>query len=130
MTEFTTRPLAVAPDLLAPDGSEVRVLAGVPAGSMAHFRLAPGAVAKAVRHRTVDELWFVVAGAGRMWRRQGAREEVTELTSGVSLTIPVGTAFQFRAAPDQALDIVGVTMPPWPGPDEAVPADGPWVATV
>jgi len=130
MTDFTTRPLPEAPDVLAPDGSEVRLLAGLPAGSMAHFSLAPGAVAKAVQHRTVEEIWFVVSGAGEMWRRQGSREEIATLTPGLSLTIPVGTAFQFRAAPDQALGIVGVTMPPWPGPEEAVAADGPWVATV
>ncbi len=130
MTDFTTRRLPEAPDVLAPDGSEVRLLAGLPAGGMAHFRLAPGAVAKAVAHRTVDEIWFVVAGAGEIWRRFGAREEITPLRPGVSLTIPLGTAFQFRAGPDAPLEIVGVTMPPWPGADEAVLADGPWVATV
>jgi mannose-6-phosphate isomerase-like protein (cupin superfamily) len=130
MTGFATRLLPDTPNVLAPDGSEVRFLAGLPAGSMAHFRLAPGAVAKAVAHRTVDEIWFVVAGAGDIWRRFGAHEEVTALSPGVSLTIPLGTAFQFRAAPDATLDIVGVTMPPWPGADEAVPADGPWAATV
>ncbi len=130
MTDFATRTLPAAPDVMAPDGSEVRILVCLPAGSMAHFRLQPGAVAKPVVHRTVEEVWFVVSGAGEMWRRQGAREEITALTPGLSLTIPVGTAFQFRASPDQALGIVGVTMPPWPGPDEAVPADGPWEATV
>ena len=130
MTEFTTRRLPETPDVFAPDGSQVRILAGLPAGSMAHFRLAPGAVAKAVAHRTVEEIWFVVAGTGEIWRRKGAREEVTALAPGLSLTIPVGTAFQFRAAAGEALDIVGVTMPPWPGADEAIPAEGPWVATV
>jgi mannose-6-phosphate isomerase-like protein (cupin superfamily) len=130
MTDFATRALPDTPDVLAPDGSQVRFLAGLPAGSMAHFRLAPGAVAKAVAHRTVDEIWFVVAGTGEIWRRFGAHEEVTALSPGVSLTIPLGTAFQFRAAPDATLDIVGVTMPPWPGADEAVPVEGRWVATV
>ena len=130
MTDFASRHLPDAPDVLAPDGSEVRLLASLPAGSMAHFRLTPGAVAKAVAHRTVDEIWFVLAGTGEIWRRRGAREEITPLAPGVSLTIPLGTAFQFRAGADAALEIVGVTLPPWPGTDEAVPAVGPWAATV
>ena len=38
-------PLSPGPDAIAPDGSEVRILAGVAAGSMAQFTLPPGAVA-------------------------------------------------------------------------------------
>jgi mannose-6-phosphate isomerase-like protein (cupin superfamily) len=53
------------PDDVAPDGSEVRLLARGPTGGMAHFLLPPGAVSRAVRHRTVEELWSVVSGAGR-----------------------------------------------------------------
>lgn len=127
MTGFSTRQLPAAPDVLAPDGSEVRVLVSVAAGSMAHFRLQPGQVSKAVRHRTVEEVWYVVAGEGHMWRRrEDGIEEITVLTVGTALTIPVGTSFQFRAGPDDLLDIVGVTMPPWPGADEAVPVAGAW----
>lgn len=33
---------------------------------------------------------------------------------GLCLTIPVGTAFQFRAAADVALSAFAVTIPPWP----------------
>jgi mannose-6-phosphate isomerase-like protein (cupin superfamily) len=40
--------------------------------------------------------------------------------------LPVGTRFQFRAEPDSSLHIVGVTMPPWPGDDEAVVVEGRW----
>jgi len=127
---FASKRLPAAPDVLAPDGSEVRILLSLKGGSMAHFRLAERQVARAVVHRTVEEIWFVTAGSGDLWRLQGGREEVVGLTPGLSVTIPVGTAFQFRAAPHQALEIIGVTMPPWPGPDEAQPADGPWAATV
>jgi mannose-6-phosphate isomerase-like protein (cupin superfamily) len=127
---FATKALPAAPDVLAPDGSEVRVLLALAGGSMAHFRLAPGQVARPVRHRTVEEIWYVVEGAGEMWRSQDGREEVTPLTPGVCLTIPVGTAFQFRAASDAPFAAVGVTLPPWPGADEAVPAQGPWAPTV
>jgi mannose-6-phosphate isomerase-like protein (cupin superfamily) len=134
--EFEVRSLPDAPDVLAPDGSEVRVLAASARGSMAHFTLGPGECSIAVRHRTVEELWYVVEGAGEMWRRNdldehGEQDErFVDLHPGLSLAIPVGTAFQFRASAAATLRIVGVTMPPWPGDDEAVVVDGPWAPTV
>jgi len=126
MSDYATLLLPVEPDVLAPDGSEVRVLLALGGGSMAHFRLAAGAVAKAVMHRSVEELWFVVAGRGEMWRKQGEREEVIELVPGLSLSIPAGTHFQFRASSTEAVSAVAVTMPPWPGAEEAVYVQGPW----
>lgn len=129
LTPFTTSTLASAPIVTAPDGSAVRLLAGLAGGGMAQFRLEAGQVAAAVIHRTVEEIWFVTEGRGAIWRRQGDREEVTALQAGLCLTIPVGTAFQFRAADDEAVSIVAVTMPPWPGPDEAVLVAGIWVAS-
>lgn len=125
---FATVKLPPEPTVLAPDGSEVRVLAAVAGGGMAHFHLPPGQVAKAVMHRTVEEVWFVLAGRGEMWRKQGDREEVIALEPGVSLTIPLGTQFQFRAAENEGVSAVGVTLPPWPGPDEAVFVEGRWSA--
>jgi mannose-6-phosphate isomerase-like protein (cupin superfamily) len=126
---FGHRRLAERPDTLAPDGSEVRLLATSERGSMAHFRLPPGGVSRAVRHRTVEELWFFVAGRGEMWRRDEGSEETVEVHAGLSLDIPVGTAFQFRAVGDTPLEAVGVTMPPWPGAEEAEFVDGIWEAT-
>jgi mannose-6-phosphate isomerase-like protein (cupin superfamily) len=123
---FATRALPDAPDVTAPDGSDVRLLCALAGGSMAHFTLAPGAVSRAVRHRSVEEIWFVTAGAGEMWRRAGDRDEVTRLHPGLSLTIPVGTSFQFRCTGDAPLEAVAITMPPWPGADEAVFVDGRW----
>ena len=120
------RQLPGAPDVTAPDGSEVRILVSVPRGSMAHFRLQPGQVAQAIVHRSVDELWYVTSGQGRIWRKAADTETVTELVPGLSLTIPVGTSFQFRCDGTEPLDIVGVTMPPWPGADEAVFVKGRW----
>ena len=120
------RQLPELPDVTAPDGSEVRILVSVPRGSMAHFRLQPGQVAQAIVHRSVDELWYVIAGQGRIWRKVDETESMTELVPGLSLTIPVGTSFQFRCDGAEPLDIVGVTMPPWPGADEAVFVKGRW----
>jgi mannose-6-phosphate isomerase-like protein (cupin superfamily) len=111
------------PDAIAPDGSAVRILERVSRGSMAHFELAAGATSLAVRHRTVEELWYFLSGRGEMWLSDSG---VVEVEPGVSLAIPVGTAFQFRALGEEPLCAVGTTMPPWPGEDEAVAADGPW----
>lgn len=126
MTGWATRTLPAAADVLAPDGSEVRLLATAVRGSMAHFQLAPGQVARAVSHRTVEEVWYVVAGQGRMWRAGEGAEEVVDLRPGMSVTIPVGTRFQFRNDGAEPLGVVGVTMPPWPGDDEAYLVEGPW----
>ena len=96
---------------------------------MAHFTLAPGRTTLAVAHRTVEELWFVLGGRGEMWRRSGDDEDVTTLEPGVCLTIPRGTCFQFRALGGEPLTAVAVTMPPWPGDDEAYPVQGRWLPT-
>jgi mannose-6-phosphate isomerase-like protein (cupin superfamily) len=111
---------------LAPDGSEVREMARLAGGTMAHFTLPPGASSKAVVHRTVEEIWFILSGSGRMWRRGTSAETVTALRPRLSLTIPLGTAFQFRNDGEEPLTAVAITMPPWPGADEAVFVDGIW----
>ena len=54
------------------------------------------------------------------------REEIVALEPGVCLTIPQGVHFQFRALGDDPLRALGVTMPPWPGTDEAIVVTGPW----
>jgi mannose-6-phosphate isomerase-like protein (cupin superfamily) len=123
---FVTRARAAAPDVMAPDGSEVRILAAASRGSMAQFTLPPGAVSKAVAHRSVEEVWLVISGTGRMWRKLGSTEETVALRPGVSLAIPVGAHFQFRNDGAEPLDCVGVTMPPWPGMDEAYEVKGAW----
>lgn len=128
MTPFSTKPVAAAVDVIAPDGSEIRLLAALQGGSCVHCRLPPGGVSLAVTHRTVEEIWYVLAGRGEVWRKQGEREEIVAAQPGLCLTIPLRTDFQFRAAPDQALEILIVTMPPWPGSDEAVRVADHWPA--
>lgn len=125
-SSFATMPFPPARTAVAPDGSDVRLLLGLQGGGMAHFELAPGQVSQAVMHRTVEEIWFVLSGFGKVWRKQDEREEVVQLEPGVCLTIPVGTHFQFRASASQGLGVVAVTMPPWPGEGEAVQVPGIW----
>ena len=127
---FQTRALGAEADAIAPDGSEVRLLSASARGSMAHFRLGAGRVSKPVKHRGVEELWFFTAGEGEMWRKWEAGESLVAVTAGVSIAIPPGTAFQFRATGTAPLEAVGVTMPPWPGMDEAIPVEGIWAARV
>ena len=127
---FSTQTVGTAAEVAAPDGSTVRILAVASRGGMAHFALPPHGVARAVRHRTVEELWFILSGRGRMWRRDADTEEVVGLEHGMSLAIPCGTSFQFRSDSAEPLHALGVTMPPWPGDDEACFVAGPWDATV
>jgi mannose-6-phosphate isomerase-like protein (cupin superfamily) len=126
--DFDTMQRPDAPDAVAPDGSDVRVLLRLGRGSMAHFELGPGRVSRAVAHHRVDEIWYILAGQGQMWRRQADRQETVPLRPGTCVSIPAGTHFQFRSASDGPLAAVGVTMPPWPGPDEAYDVPGAWPA--
>ncbi len=130
MTPFATLPLPKSPTVTAPDGSDVRVLLALAGGSMAHFSLDPGKCSAAVRHKTVEELWYVLAGQAKMWRSAEGREEVVDLLPGTSLSIPVGTSFQFRTVGDATFEAIGVTMPPWPGHDEAELVPGHWPASL
>jgi mannose-6-phosphate isomerase-like protein (cupin superfamily) len=117
-------------DVLAPDGSEVRVLLSLSRGSMAHFRLPSGQVSRAVRHRTVEEIWYILSGHGEMWRAAGDQQEIIALAPGLCLTIPVGVGFQFRSHDDEPLAAVAITMPPWPGESEAEFVEGKWQSTI
>ncbi len=126
---FATRILPDRPDVIAPDGSEVRLLNALPRGSMAHFLLAPGQTSVAVAHRSVEEIWYFTQGHGEMWRKLGDQEEVVRVAAKTSITLPRGTHFQFRNLGIAPLGAVGVTMPPWPGDEEAYEVAGYWPVT-
>jgi mannose-6-phosphate isomerase-like protein (cupin superfamily) len=111
---------------VAPDGSEIRPLLECEAGGFAHCTLKQGACAKAIEHRAVDEIWFVLGGKGMIWRRNEAGQATEDLRPGRCITIPVGTSFQFRSEPDSPLRIGIGTFPKWRGDDEALMVDGPW----
>ena len=130
MPEFQTLALPVEPLALAPDGTLVRVLLALDRGSLAHFELPAGAASHAVKHRTVEEIWYFLSGRGEVWRADGKRETIEPVGPGVCLTMPLGTAFQFRALGAEPLIFLAVTMPPWPGPEEAFRLKGPWKASL
>ncbi len=121
-----TIPLPSELTVLAPDGSEIRELVAVSGGSMVHCTLPSGATSAAVRHRTVEEVWYFLQGRGQVWRKSESAESVVDVQPGTSLNITVGTHFQFRNTRDEALQFIIVTMPPWPGEDEAVRVEDYW----
>ena len=121
-----TRKLPRKYTVLAPDGSEIRELVSVKNGSMVHCTLPPGAVSMAVVHRTVEEVWYFVQGRGQVWRKSETAESVVDVQPCVSLSIEVGTHFQFRNTGDDDLCFIIVTMPPWPGEYEAVRVEDYW----
>ena len=129
MTAFRSMRLPKARDLVATDGSDVRILLGLAGGTMAHFQLAPGHTSSAVTHRTVEEIWYFLSGLGEMWLKQEGREEIVLLERDVCLTIPLGTDFQYRSFGVEPLAAVSITMPPWPGDGEAVVVRGKWEPT-
>ncbi len=106
-------------DVLAPDGSEIRLLSQTSHGSMVHCTLNPGEVSLAVAHRNVEELWYFLEGTGEVWRKHDGDEQVMKVSRGASLSIPTGAHFQFRNEGEGPLRFVIVTMPPWLGEDEA-----------
>jgi mannose-6-phosphate isomerase-like protein (cupin superfamily) len=130
MPELAATRLGATPDATAPDGTLVRLLPALIGGSLAHFELPAGAISHAVRHRTVEEIWYFLSGRGEMWRRLGVEESIITVEPGVALTIPLGAAFQFRASGEAPLIFLAITMPPWPGAEEAGRVEGRWTATV
>lgn len=120
MQHFETKVLPEKYNYLAPDGSEIRLLPVLSGGGLAHCTLPVGGVSRPVYHRTVEEIWYFLDGEGEVWRKLDEKQEVVRVHQGVSLTIPVGTHFQFRNSGDVPLRFIIATMPPWPGEHEAV----------
>ena len=122
---------SISPDAIAPDGSEIRLLVttvnGATKSSLVEVVLNSGQVTRPVRHRTVEEVWYVLDGVGEVWRcpPDGRPAAVTaaDLRPGDSLVIPTGWTFQFRAGSDGPLRFLCHTTPPWPGEHEAVPVE-------
>ena len=112
--------------IIAPDGSEIRLLHELTGGGLSECTLPAKRVSLAVAHRTVEEIWLFTSGCGQVWRKLGQVEEVLDVKKGVSLTIPLGTYFQFRNTGSTPLKFIISTMPPWPGKEEAYTVPGKW----
>jgi mannose-6-phosphate isomerase-like protein (cupin superfamily) len=118
---------AESPDAIAPDGSVIRLLAtaaqGATRASLCEVTLGAGQVSRPVAHRTIEEIWYVVAGTGFVWRCPPgvapASVDPLPVGPGDALVIPTGWAFQFGADAGAPLRFICHTSPPWPGDDEA-----------
>jgi mannose-6-phosphate isomerase-like protein (cupin superfamily) len=130
-SEETSRIEKLKPDAeyLAPDGSEIRELSKMKAGSLCHCTLPAGKTASAVVHKHVEEIWYVLEGEGEVWRKDSVAENIVRVGAGTSLGISPGTAFQFRNTGAGPLCILIATLPPWPGREEAEEVIGVWPAT-
>jgi len=93
---------------------------------MVEVTLPPGQVSRPVWHQTVEEIWYILEGIGQVWRCPPNVEPsgvaAIRVAAGDALTIPTGWRFQFSSSPGEPLRFLCVTIPPWPGPDEAQPA--------
>ena len=133
--DIATPPLgrrSATPDVTAPDGSEIRLLLDARhravGASMVEVVLPAGQVSRPVYHRTVEEVWYILEGVGQVWRCPPEAADpgtVAPLAVGPgdALVIPTGWSFQFGASEAAALRFLCVTLPPWPGNDEAQPAE-------
>jgi mannose-6-phosphate isomerase-like protein (cupin superfamily) len=120
------------PDYISPDGAEIRLILrpeveGTRYHSVCEAVVHAGQVTRAVRHRAVEESWYVLEGEAEVWRRQDGDPgpgTITRLAAGEALNIPPGFAFQARALGSTPLRMLCSTAPPWPGPEEAIPVEG------
>jgi len=120
------RSFPATPTGRSPAGAEIRFLIEGETGTMIHSTVPPGQVNRATVHATVSEFWHVLSGEGQIWRRDASGEQTTVLRPGVTIDIPVGTAFQYRCNGGEPLEFLCVSMPPWPGDREATLIEGPW----
>jgi mannose-6-phosphate isomerase-like protein (cupin superfamily) len=118
------------PDAKSPAGADIRYLMDGPTGNMIHSTVPPGQVNKATVHATVSEFWYILEGRGEIWRNDGEESCITELVPGISIDIPVGTAFQYRNVSDGDLKLICIAMPPWPGDSEATYITGMWEPSI
>jgi mannose-6-phosphate isomerase-like protein (cupin superfamily) len=117
------------PDLhhhAASEKTDIRLLVNGEHGGLAHCLLPAGKASSPVRHRTVEQLWHVIGGEGEIWRSRHGEDRVDKVRPGDSVRICVDTSFQFRAGEKDDLKLLFATMPPWPGPQEAVAVAGKW----
>jgi mannose-6-phosphate isomerase-like protein (cupin superfamily) len=118
------------PDAKSPAGADIRYLLNAETGNMIHSTVPPRQVNRATVHATVNEFWYILEGHGEIWRNNGVESCVVVLDPGISIDIPVGSAFQYRNLSDKELKFICVAMPPWPGDSEASHVEGIWQPTV
>jgi len=128
--QFQTTQLPVRANYIAPDGSEIRLLPDVKGGGLSHCTLYPSHTSAAVKHHSIEEIWYFIQGEGEVWRRSESLEAIEFVRPGVCITIPAQTHFQFRNTGTVPLTFIIATMPPSPGPNEAERVRDHWTTSV
>jgi mannose-6-phosphate isomerase-like protein (cupin superfamily) len=123
---FQTQSLKKDYDYLAPDTSEIRLLPYFDGGGLCHCTMGPNKTSVAVRHKTVNEIWYCLSGEGEINQKRNEVSETRKFSRGDSFTIPVGNSFQFRNIGSTNLCILILTIPKWPGDQEAEMATPYW----
>ena len=129
--------------VIAPDGFDLRELSTGKNGSMWSATLPLNTRTKSVYHQTVEEIWYIRSGTGMLctmpskhWsnnKKSNTKNtnynylkqfmDCVKLKPGITFRIPPQTIFQNKSDKNSELDVIAITMPPWPGMDEAVPVD-------
>lgn len=86
----------------------------------------PGKISKAVKHKTVTELWYFIQGVGEVWKKSGNKEEIIKVSASISLSIESEDCFQFRNTSEVVLKFIITTIPKWPGADEVILVERLW----
>jgi len=98
----------------------------VKGGGLCICELPIGAKSKPICNKTVEEIWFALSGEGKVWRKFEKEESRTSIHKNTAITIPRGCHYQYKNTGMDVLRFIIVTMPPWPGADEAYRVDGVW----
>lgn len=89
--------------------------------SLAEALVKPGERTACVSHQTIEEIWYIVRGAGRFHRQTpgGSEEQTEEVAPGDALLIPTGYRFWVENTGTSDLVFLCCDTPPWPGKGEA-----------
>ncbi len=58
-------------------------------GGLAQCTLPRKGTSLAVRHKTVEEIWYFIEGTGEVWRQMGSKKRTTRVHAGECITIPL-----------------------------------------
>jgi mannose-6-phosphate isomerase-like protein (cupin superfamily) len=103
---------------VAPDGSEIRELAGPPSAtarnqSLAEATVPPGSETVEHYHRTTEEIYYFLVGEGRM----RLAEEESEVRAGEAVVIPPGTRHKLWNPGTEPLVVLCCCAPPYSDED-------------
>jgi mannose-6-phosphate isomerase-like protein (cupin superfamily) len=114
MSNPTISALAAMPDAVSPDGgAEIRHILTSPAGDLTHAVCRAGITSGTHHLPDLNEAYYVLGGAGEIWRANEDRDVVTALRPGRWVAMPAGMRFQYRANFGTSLVFMVVVLPSW-----------------